>query len=461
MNDQTIRFRFGIFLLASLILLASLTILFGGFPSFFRRTDDYTIVFTNAQGVLPGTPVRRSGVNIGEVRTVILDNTTGKVRVDIRVEQKYSLRKGDRPTIMMGLIGGDSSIAFVPPEHEQAGDADQVPPGAELKGVSPLDAGTVLAKTTDLVKPAEETLLEIRKVFQKLDKMSPTLEKTLASLGEVSKMAEKMGPDFSNASKEIAALSRATRETIPDLKKTNEEIQSLVRATRETIPEFKKTNEEIQFAVRGFSKVTERVDVLLRTNEDKINKSIDRTEEALRRVNELFSDENQKNLRDTLRNVRNGTQNFEAISKDAGELIKETRVTVKRADDTFSDLQKVLKPLGEKGPGAINNFNEAAESLNQTLRDVRDLIRVVGRSEGTVQKLLVDPSLYNNLNDSALMATRIMPRLDRIMHDLEIFADKLARHPELIGVRGAIVPSSGVKENPSPPPPSYRVFPLH
>ena len=32
MNEQAIRFRFGIFVLASLILLAVLTILFGGFP---------------------------------------------------------------------------------------------------------------------------------------------------------------------------------------------------------------------------------------------------------------------------------------------------------------------------------------------------------------------------------------------------------------------------------------------
>src|ERR1700691_6048300 len=103
MNEQTIRLRFGIFVLASLILLATMTILFGGFPSFFRRSENYTIVFSNAQGIVQGTPVRRSGVNIGEVRLVTLDNTSGKVQVEIRVDQKYTLRKGDRPTIMTGL----------------------------------------------------------------------------------------------------------------------------------------------------------------------------------------------------------------------------------------------------------------------------------------------------------------------------------------------------------------------
>src|SRR6266699_7066729 len=106
MNDQAIRFRFGIFVLASLILLAVLTILFGGFPSYFKRTDSYTIIFANAQGVAPGTPVRRSGVRIGEVRSVALDNETGKVQVEIRVDDNFSLRKGDRPTLLQGLLGG-------------------------------------------------------------------------------------------------------------------------------------------------------------------------------------------------------------------------------------------------------------------------------------------------------------------------------------------------------------------
>src|ERR1700722_11823323 len=99
MNEQAIRFRFGIFILASLILLAVLTILFGGFPNYFKRTVPYTIVFANAPGVAPGTPVRRSGVRIGEVHSVELDNQTGEVVVGITIEDKYFLRKGDRPTL--------------------------------------------------------------------------------------------------------------------------------------------------------------------------------------------------------------------------------------------------------------------------------------------------------------------------------------------------------------------------
>ena len=68
--------------------------------------------------------------------------------------------------------------------------------------------------------------------------------------------------------------------------------------------------------------------------------------------------------------------------------------------------------------------------------------------------------MYNNLNQAACMITNVVPRLDRILRDVEVFADKIARHPETIGVRGAISPSAGLKESPTAPQgPPYRQYP--
>ncbi len=79
-------------------------------------------------------------------------------------------------------------------------------------------------------------------------------------------------------------------------------------------------------------------------------------------------------------------------------------------------------------------------------------MQAVGQSNGTLNKLLTDPSLYNHLDDAACQAAKAAPQLNLILKDLETFADKLARHPELIGVGGAIRPSMGLKDPPSPPP---------
>ncbi len=445
MNDQALRFRFGIFVLASLILLAVLVILFGGFPNYFKKTTNYTIRFETAQGISPGTPIRRSGVRIGEVRGVKLNLETGKVDVFIRVDENYYLRKGDRPTLQQSLIGGDATIAFLPPEDAAKDDPTPVDPESVLQGVTPLDPSALVQKTSDLVQPVQEALSEVRKVFQRIDKLGPVVETTLKDFRELGKMA---------------------RDVAPELKSTSAEFRALAKVTRETVPELRKTNDEIQITARYWGKVGERVDVLLRTNEDKIVRSIERMEETLRRVNELFGDDNQKAIRDILKNVKTASVQLDSISKDAGELVRESRVTVKqvttslkRADEALADLQKVLKPVGERGPAILKNIEESSTSLTLTLKDVRELLQAVGRNEGTVQKLLMDPSLYNNLNDSAYMVTRILPRLDQVLRDVEIFADKLARHPELIGIGGVIRPSSGLKESPTNPQP-FRIFPM-
>src|SRR5262245_1499298 len=119
MNDQAMRFRLGIFVLGALILLAVLITLFGGFPNYFKRVNGYTIVFDDAQGLTPGTPVRRSGVRIGEVRKLQLDNATGKVNVGIEVEEGYTIRKADKPTLIRGVFGSDTSITFAPPGPDE------------------------------------------------------------------------------------------------------------------------------------------------------------------------------------------------------------------------------------------------------------------------------------------------------------------------------------------------------
>jgi phospholipid/cholesterol/gamma-HCH transport system substrate-binding protein len=73
------------------------------------------------------------------------------------------------------------------------------------------------------------------------------------------------------------------------------------------------------------------------------------------------------------------------------------------------------------------------------------VLRAFQGTNGTLSALLNDPTLYNNLNDVACMMKQIMPRLDRAMRDVEMFADKIARRPESLGVGGALSPSNGLK----------------
>jgi phospholipid/cholesterol/gamma-HCH transport system substrate-binding protein len=453
MNEQAMKFRFGIFVLASLILLAVLIMLFGGVPRYFTQNDPYTIIVDNAMGVTPGTPVRRSGVKIGEVRAVELDNATGKVTLPILVEHGFTIRKGDRPTVVRGLLGGDVSIDFMPPQKAQPPDLEPVPPGSVLVGVAPPEAPELVQQVSELFGPAKESLDEMQKVLTKIDKMMPLIDETV---------------------KEFRDTARAANRFIPELEKTNVELRELTRVTRQTVPDLKKTNDEFQLLSRVWTKVGERLDVLLLTNEAKINKTIDQVEESSRQLARFLSDENQRNLNQTLKNARTASDQFDSISKNTDELLKESRITIKnlnatviKANDVFDDLRKISKPLSETSPGVIQNINESSTTLNRTLNDLRDIMRDVARSDGTLQRLVSDPSLYNNLNESATMIGKIIPRLDRILADVEIFSDKIARHPESLGIAGVLRPGTGLKEAPTvlpwreTPEPRWHIWPHH
>jgi phospholipid/cholesterol/gamma-HCH transport system substrate-binding protein len=103
---------------------------------------------------------------------------------------------------------------------------------------------------------------------------------------------------------------------------------------------------------------------------------------------------------------------------------------------------------------------ESVKNLNAVSADLARTLKVLTQSEGTVQKLLSDPSLYNNLNQAAVGVERILARLEKVARDLEVFADKIARKPETLGVGGALHPNTGLKESPTAPLPPTPTPPL-
>jgi phospholipid/cholesterol/gamma-HCH transport system substrate-binding protein len=438
MNDKAMSFRLGVFVLASLVLALVLIALLGGFPNLFRRYNTYAVNFRHAAGVSSGTPVRRSGVRVGDVQAVILDNDTGKVRVTIRVDADVVLRKSDRPTLMPGLLGGGASIDFslAPSQELPPPDQSPAPPGWVFEGVEQAEPGNLLKKANELMPSAEETLRQLTLTLKNFDKTLPEVESTL---------------------KEFRATAKSANEFIPELSKTNTAIRKLAESADATMPELKKTNAAFQSTALKAEKAVDSLNEFFKTTTPKINASLDSFEATMKRANAFLSPENEKNLSATLKHANEGTAKLEQTMGNADQFLQDSRVTLKqinqtfkRLDETLLDIERVTRPLGDKTPAILANLETGTDKLDKLLGDMRDLLRLVARGEGTVQRLLTDPSLYNNVNEAVKMVRCILPRTDRILGDLEVFADRLARHPEALGLRGMISPSNGLKGPPSP-----------
>jgi phospholipid/cholesterol/gamma-HCH transport system substrate-binding protein len=431
MTDRQRKLSLGIFAVLALILLATLIVSFSSVPELFRRTNSYTVTFKDAPNVRPGTPVRLSGIRVGEVKDISLDDAKGEAQVHIEIEKKYTVRQNEEPKLIIPVIGNDVSIDFkpkkiVPPELP---DTDPIPPGSVLQGTVEPTVNTLITRAAEVVPPTQELLNDMRKSLQRFEEVvQPTKD----------------------ALEEYRKLGNTANAQLPDLAKS-----------------LKGSSDDFGATAREWRKLGENLNVLLLANQDKLVKALDNVNLVLDRVLSVLSEGNIKdvtaiiqNLRDIsgravgiTRNVQDASEHFPSIAKNTDDLVKESQKTLKRlqvtldkADAAMADVQKLSQQFGERGPSIAKNLDESMDKLNRTMTDVRELMRVIGQSDGTFKRILTDPSLYNNVDQTACALAKLMPRLDRILKDLETFADKLARHPELIGVSGTINKSNGLKD---------------
>jgi ABC-type transporter Mla subunit MlaD len=463
------RIAIGVFVLVALVLLGTLVVLFGSLPDYFKRSEYYTVRFTEAPGVSQGTPVRRSGVRIGEVADVFLDDERGIVRVRVGIDPRYTLHQNEQATLVTGLLGGDASIDFIPLPAEGGQPADRAPlePGAEVVGVRQANVNTLLNRASEVVPTTQETLNDMRKSMQRLERMAPLAEETMREYRDLGRQAREAMPEVRRSNEELRRLAEDVRAAVPELRRTNDSVRKLADSANAAVPDLRKNADDVAATARVWGRVGERVDVLLQNNQERITKVIENLNESLTRINDVLSEANRQNLASIIEKTRIASERFPSIARNVDDISTEGRTTVRRLNDalvrldaTLTDLQKVTRPLGERSPAITQNLDESLAKLNATLGDVRALMRVLDQGDGTLRRILVDPSLYQHLDEAACQLARAMPRVDLILRNIEIFADKLARHPEALGLRGAVRPNSGLKDPPTPTvSPRFKLFP--
>jgi phospholipid/cholesterol/gamma-HCH transport system substrate-binding protein len=429
----------GLFVALALALLGTMIVLFNSVPRAFKETTPYTAHFTSAMGLSPGAPIRRAGVRVGEVSTVALDDEKGEALVGLALDKPYVVRHNEQVTLVTTVLGGDATIDIVtvPPPEGKPPDRTPYPPGSDLVGAEAVGVSTLLKGAAEVVPTTQETLNDIRKSIQRIERLAPLAEDTL---------------------REYRDFGRSLNASVPDLRDTNTEIQKLAKSSREAIPRLQDDADDVAAAARAFGRLSEHADVLLQTNREKLVRALDNLNEALARTLSVLSEENVRSTTVILRNSRDASEMLPDISRNTDELLKEMRATLRRLNDTLTridaasaDVQKITKPLADRTEPITRNLDESLDKLNRTLTDLREIMRVVGQSDGTLNRILKDPSLFNHLDEAACAISKQMPQINQILKDVEVFTDKLARHPELIGVGGALRPSSGLKEPPTPP----------
>ena len=355
MNDRVMQFRVGVMVLATAIIAGILVVLFGDLPSLVQATYPLKMSFANARGVGGGTPVRKNGILVGRVTSVMLDERGG-VSVVADIDAYVPIYKDEQPRISSTILG-DAEI--------------QLMPGQILPPRQRIDKDEVLVGMVS------------RDPFEIFSSLEPKFGSALDSLSQASESVHKLS-----------------------------------------------TN----------------IDRLFMGGDDRFEKMVQKTEAALDSFNTAM-----KNIDEVMgdpasrENIKNTIAALPEVVADLRTTVQGIGTTVDTADRNLRNLEGLTRPLGERGAEMVAQIDRTISRLDETLQQAAMFTKALNQSEGTLGKLVRDPKVYDDLAQAADTVNKLTKELRPIVDDVRVFTDKIARHPEQLGVRGALDRRPGLK----------------
>lgn len=233
-----------------------------------------------------------------------------------------------------------------------------------------------------------------------------------------------------------------------------EAVTRLEQRVEETLGAFQSTSRE-------WETVAKNVNRLVDTQQGNLDEIIERAAVALEQFTTTMqsADRALTQAGDLLGDPR-FQQNLHDVAGELPALARETRETIAAAKETIlaakSSVQNISEsldhinaatdPLAKHSAAMTARLDHGLEQLDSLLTELNTFARIMNTQNGSIQKFATDPQLYENMNRSATAMALVLRNLEPILADVRIFSDKIARHPELLGVSGALKGSSGVKE---------------
>jgi phospholipid/cholesterol/gamma-HCH transport system substrate-binding protein len=411
MDDNGYRFGVGVLVLASAIIGVLLIAFFGAVPKFWVERYRFTVNFPAAPNVGIDTPVRKNGVLIGRVAKVELRKQRGGgVDLLLEVDREFELRVGETPRIKTGsLISGDSIIEFIEPDSKE-----------------------LLARFDGAAGSPRDQVLDEREVAA-----------SQAIIGSQDFIASgEVVPDPLEAVGDLVGLANSLQRVAERL----DNILSVAQDTmgggdlqvRDVAKSFKETLDNINSTVSTINRIGNQVESAQIPN---------LIADALNEVPKLFREAQGTltQLQRTLKGFEEFSVSLEGIGQEFVGIGDTLKSAVKNADRAIANIAEITEPISQKSDVLTENLVNALANIEALAADLRIFAHRLNSSNGTIARLVDDPTMYGKINDT-LDNVRLVSgnvellsrRLHPIVEDVRILTDKVARDPAQMGVRGIL-----------------------
>jgi len=211
-------------------------------------------------------------------------------------------------------------------------------------------------------------------------------------------------------------------------------------------PKFSSTLDSLAEASVSVTRLSKSLDKVFLGEDDKFEAMVRKTEQALDNFSLAMN-----NINDVIGDPK-AREKMKASIEALPEVMSDLRTTVQgigtvvdSADRNLRNLEGLTKPLGERGEQMVAQVDRTIGRLDETLQQAAMFTKALNESQGTLGKLVRDPKVYDDLAQAASNVNNLTKELRPIVDDVRVFTDKIARHPEQLGVRGALDRRPGLK----------------
>ncbi len=244
--------KLGIFVVIGTILILIASYLIGNRQNMFTRNFTISAVFKNVNGLQVGNNVRFSGINIGTVDRLQMENDT-TIYVFMKVEEKMQkfIKRNAIATIGSDGLVGSMLVNIVP----GSGEAPMVEDGDQLESYSKIG-------TQDMLKTLNVTNENAALLTSDLLQVTQSLTQGKGTLGRLLNDTV-MASDLSKTIKNLKYSSQKVNTTLDELQKavqaleTNDNIAGVLLSDSISASKLRHIIENLEISSEQINKVTE------------------------------------------------------------------------------------------------------------------------------------------------------------------------------------------------------------
>lgn len=226
----------------------------------------YQALFTEAGGLNTGNDVTVSGIKVGTVSSIELNN--GDALVGFTVDGRYALGADTTAHIRTGTLLGERVLAL-----DSAGEGT-LPPNTVIPTTRTSSPYSLTDAVSELTANTRDT--DTAALNQSLDTLAETLDQVAPQLGPMFDGLSRVSQSLNNRNQSLAELLKSAGDVTGIFAERSQSLNTLILNANDLVAVLNERRQAIVSLLRNTSAVAEQLSGIVHENEEKLAPTLER-----------------------------------------------------------------------------------------------------------------------------------------------------------------------------------------